>query len=162
MSQPSLWNSYGNQSLNGINYQSPPGCIDLPFDYVLPDPAQFVTGAVVVPAAGSASFRQFLDQGALFLWYGLELPPPAAATLYGYLVTVQILVDNEQIFPDALNNQVAFGNQTAPFPIFPTRWLRPGAVVDVQVTNYDPVNNLSNFALVLRGLKRFQASGGSR
>jgi hypothetical protein len=157
-----LWNSYGNQSLNGLNYQAPDGFEDRGFDYVFPDPLQFVPGAVVIPAGQTVEYDQFTDSGSIFVWFGLELPPPAqSGSPYAWLASVQIYIDEELVWTDALNTDSGFGNQSVPLPIFPRRMVRPGALIRVVLTNNDVVDYL-NFAVVLRGLRRYQiaAPGG--
>ena len=154
------WNSYGNQSLNGVSYEAPPGFEDRAFDYVLPDPQQFA-GGVLVPAGATVDFEQFLDQGSLFLLLGIEVPPTVSSlgtADYGYNTTLQLYLDNEQVFADSLNNICGFGNQSAPLPVFPVRWIGPGTVVKIEVRSYETVVDYYNFAVVLRGLRRYQSA----
>ena len=149
-------NPFGNYSLNGIPYQSPPGFTDRIFDYVFPDPQQFASGEVVLAAGQTVEFDEFTDQGSIFVWFGLEIPPPAitGGPAGGYKLAVQIFIGEEAVFTDALNNAAAFGNQSQPLPIFPARYLAPGTLVRVVATNYDNVDYY-NFALVLRGMRRY-------
>ena len=156
------WNSYGNHSLNGVPYQSPPGFQDRAFDYVFPDPTQFTPGEIVVAAGQTVSFSAFTDQGSLFLWSALELPPPALPDGYTptlYKASVQIYLNEEAVFADALNNVTGFGNQSVPLPILSVRYLRPGTLIRIEVTNWSG-DDYYNFAIVMRGLRRYQRAQG--
>lgn len=159
-----LWNSFGNQSLNGVNYRAPEGYVDRAFDYILPDAQAFASGAVVL-ASGSSSqslFQGFTDQGSIFVWMGLEIPAPAGpGSDYGYKAAIQILLDNEEAFADTLNNITGFGNGVTPFPIFPNRLIRPGTFLRILGVNFD-TSDYYNFGVVLRGLKRSPAAPGRR
>lgn len=158
----SLWNSYANQGLNGVPYKSPAGFSDHAFDYIFPDPQQFPSGQIVLPHGQTVEFDQFTDQGSLFLWFGLEMPPPVVSgvsTSAGlYKVAIQIYLNDEAMFTDGLNNVVGFGNQSVPLPVFPPRWLSPGTLVRLIATNYDAADYY-NFAVVFRGIRRYQVAG---
>jgi hypothetical protein len=153
----SNWNSFGNQSLNGLNYRAPDGFTDLAWDYVFPDAQQFPSGTIIVPAGATAQFNQFTDQGSLYILYGIEMPAPAVnGSDYGYELTLQIYLDEEQMFNDSLNNVAAFGNGSAPFPVFPVRMIRPGTNVRVVLANASGTDYY-NCSVVLRGLRRYAA-----
>ena len=159
----SNFNSFGNHGLNGVPYESPPGFSDQPFDYVFPDPQQFATGEVVLPAGATVEFDEFTDQGSIFEFLALEMPPPpnpGVTASYGYKATVQIYINEDVIFTDGLNTESGFGNQSQPLPIFPARYLAPGTLVRIVVTSFEQQTNYYNFAIVLRGIRRYIGAGG--